>query len=861
MGRQRYICLIWLVIIFSFCWLPVDSWSDCTVPPSGMVSWWGGDNNALDIVGTNNGTLQGNATYAAGKVGQAFSFDGGVGNYVEIPDSSSLNPSGAFSVDGWFYIDPVANAGKIATFVSKSEGSSVDGWALYFDDRGGSKDLKFIVGSNAVMPSAILTTGWHHIAGVYDPSASPRTKLYLNGAQVADSGASGAAPSPSIYNVRIGAMNWTDVYHQGNDRLNGKADEVEFFNRALSADEIAAIHNAGSAGKCRPCTQPPSGMISWWRGENNANDGAGTNNGTLQGSATFAAGKVGQAFSFDGVGDFVRVLNPQNIPTGNSPRTIVAWINSTGQVNANGNTNTYQGIFGYGPLNPTAGQALFFERAGDNSQPYVNRLFQMNLLAGGAGTSTIDYNTWYHVVITHDGTATKLYVNGQLENTTNMTHNTVINDAIGLLIGTSPPFDGWHANFKGLIDEVQVFNRALFADEISSIYNSGSTGQCPIQSVLTVTPSGTGSGSVTGNGLNCSWNGSSSSGTCSVSLTYNTTVNLAAAPSVGSTFSGWSGGSGSASGCSGTGPCSFNITQASGVGSPFALNTYNLAVTPSGTGSGSVTGNGLNCSWNGSSSSGTCSVSLTYNTAVSLPATSSVGSTFSGWSGGSGSAASCSGTGACSFSITQASGAGSPFTLNTYTVTANAQGNGGGTVQSNVGGVSYNYPTGSTGTTSALNFGTNVVLTATASTGSTVAWTTCTGGTVSGNGTAQATCTYSSLDGNKTAAAAFTLNTYNLAVTPSGTGSGSVTGNGLNCSWNGSSSSGTCSASLAHNTAVSLTASSGIGSAFSGWSGGSGSAEGCNGTGTCAFNMTEVSRIGSIFIQKSSIYLPLILRP
>ncbi len=121
----------------------------CTPAPSGLVSWWGGDDNALDIVGTNNGTLQGSATYASGKVGQAFSFDGGEDNYVEIPNSSSLNPTGAFSVDGWFYIDPSAsgNAGEIATLVAKTEGSTNNGWALYFDDRWSTKSLKFVLGS------------------------------------------------------------------------------------------------------------------------------------------------------------------------------------------------------------------------------------------------------------------------------------------------------------------------------------------------------------------------------------------------------------------------------------------------------------------------------------------------------------------------------------------------------------------------------------------------------------------------------------------------------------------------------------------------------------------------------------------
>jgi len=53
------------------------------------------------------------------------------------------------------------------------------------------------------------------------------------------------------------------------------------------------------------CVLAPDGLVSWWPGEGNANDIADANNGTLQGGATFATGRVGQAFSFDGNGDFV----------------------------------------------------------------------------------------------------------------------------------------------------------------------------------------------------------------------------------------------------------------------------------------------------------------------------------------------------------------------------------------------------------------------------------------------------------------------------------------------------------------------------------------------------------------------------
>src|ERR1051325_7362945 len=55
------------------------------------------------------------------------------------------------------------------------------------------------------------------------------------------------------------------------------------------------------------CTPPPSGIVSWWPGEGNANDIQGNNNGTLQNAATFASGEVGQAFLFTSDGDGITI--------------------------------------------------------------------------------------------------------------------------------------------------------------------------------------------------------------------------------------------------------------------------------------------------------------------------------------------------------------------------------------------------------------------------------------------------------------------------------------------------------------------------------------------------------------------------
>jgi hypothetical protein len=74
----------------------------CDPIPAGLVSWWSGDGTANDIQNLNNGTLQNGATFASGKVGQAFSFDG-VDDNVVVPDAPSLNPVNAVTLDAWVY--------------------------------------------------------------------------------------------------------------------------------------------------------------------------------------------------------------------------------------------------------------------------------------------------------------------------------------------------------------------------------------------------------------------------------------------------------------------------------------------------------------------------------------------------------------------------------------------------------------------------------------------------------------------------------------------------------------------------------------------------------------------------------------
>src|SRR5262249_15829688 len=91
----------------------------CAPPPVGMVAWWPGDGNANDIIGGNNGTLQGAATFAPGEVDQAFSLDG-TDRPLDVPYCPNLKPgTGSFTADAWVFKTRLQNDMATAPVVTK----------------------------------------------------------------------------------------------------------------------------------------------------------------------------------------------------------------------------------------------------------------------------------------------------------------------------------------------------------------------------------------------------------------------------------------------------------------------------------------------------------------------------------------------------------------------------------------------------------------------------------------------------------------------------------------------------------------------------------------------------------------------
>lgn len=438
----------------------------CSPAPIGLVSWWQAENNSLDSRSRNNGTLLNGTTFGVGNIGQAFNFDG-VNDSVQVPDNANQNINGSFSAETWIFPRSVSN--NSPRILEKSDGSNR--WVLSINQSSPANALGLIINPSQVTlfspANSIVLNQWSHIAFTYN-SINNEVKLFINGAQVASTSTT-AITTTSTNPLVIG-----NDFLTGTRPFDGLIDEPSIYNAALSGNQIQAIFNSGTAGKCKPtATVSPSGQVGWWSGDGNANDIAGGNNGTLQNGAIHTIGKVGQSLTFDGENAVLATQN-STLNTAFPTISIEGWVNPT----AHGTDSS--GTFGKTIVSNTNGDGFALR--------LLNGVIQsdLRLTEGDARTTfgtVLPLNSWSHVALTYDGANVKAFLNGVQVGSNLPASGTVKNTAnsgICLFIGGDPSpacTTDTGFGFKGGIDELSIYNRAITQDEITSIFNAGIAGK------------------------------------------------------------------------------------------------------------------------------------------------------------------------------------------------------------------------------------------------------------------------------------------------------------------------------------------------------------------------------------------------
>src|SRR5262249_14256211 len=121
-------------------------------------------------------------------------------------------------------------------------------------------------------------------------------------------------------------------------------------------------------------------------------------------------------------------------------------------------------------------------------QSIIFRLGNANTNVEVRSNAVIPLNEFTHVAGTYDGTTMRLYVNGVLDSSATTTLGPLQITSTPLIIGSSQRNGVEQTFFQGLVDEVEIFNRALTPDEILAIYSAGSSGKCKPQVRVSPTP-------------------------------------------------------------------------------------------------------------------------------------------------------------------------------------------------------------------------------------------------------------------------------------------------------------------------------------------------------------------------------------
>lgn len=430
-----------------------------------LVAHYPFNGNANDATGNaaNNGTVSG-ATLTTDRFGYpnaAYNFDG-ADDYIEAVADNM--PIGDRTISLWFNAD----AGSIAsnTPAALSYGGGACGTSLLMILNNINNAKYHVSGHcntnlNEFAYASLPENNWYNWVVTINNNT---IKMFINGVLINTTSNFGTPTTVAGKDFFIGALINNNglgrLYPSGNYYFKGKLDDIKIFDGALTDAQVLDLYT-------------PFSLVAHYPFNGNPDDVIGNAHGTAINGPLLTEDRFGNpnaAYYFDGTNDYIEAA-ADNLPTENS--TVSLWFKADA-----GSMATNPGMFGYGgnggacPGNSHILQ--LYQSSGINS--FVSHAH--------CGTNQIFYNSpeipeekWYNWVVTTSGTTIKMYLNGKLVSTSNANTNPkiVVGKKLNLgavvsLSGTSNYTDGNVGRFKGVLDDVKIYNGVLPASEIFDNY-------------------------------------------------------------------------------------------------------------------------------------------------------------------------------------------------------------------------------------------------------------------------------------------------------------------------------------------------------------------------------------------------------
>jgi beta-lactamase regulating signal transducer with metallopeptidase domain len=236
----------------------------------------------------------------------------------------------------------------------------------------------------------------------------------------------------------------------GKDKIvQNKIFTFDANGKFVSANDVEQTIEQNSIKNSNIQTAHPQ-PIAYWNFDGDADDKIGGNNGDVYG-ATLAQGISGQAYHFDGKSDYIQT--PLNIDqSGDENVTISAWVY---------------------PTNPSTGVDQIVSSDNGGHDWSLARWGKRWAVFTGDGRwdpgFEVDTNKWQHVAVVFKPGEDVIFYKNAVSNSKGLPPGTDASDN-NITIGNNPGW--WNGHFKGKIDEVTIYERALSADEIHNIYHA-----------------------------------------------------------------------------------------------------------------------------------------------------------------------------------------------------------------------------------------------------------------------------------------------------------------------------------------------------------------------------------------------------